>query len=183
MRYDRFAINVVDQIEVADGAADGNDGFLGRTDEKFSPRFGAIYKPQPNISIYASYSKSFLPRSGDQFLTLSPSSENLAPETFENYEIGAKWDITPALSLTTAVFRLDRDDQAVLVNNQGDTTLSGSRTEGFEIQLAGQLTDRLQINAGYSYLDGQQRNQASVNGQDLRIVPSAQKHGVAMDQI
>lgn len=169
VRYDRFAINVVDQIEVADGAADGNDGFLGRTDEKFSPRFGAIYKPQANISIYASYSKSFLPRSGDQFLTLSPTSENLAPETFENYEIGAKWDITPALSLTTAVFRLDRDDQAVLVNNQGDTTLSGSRTEGFEIQLAGQLTDRLQVNAGYSYLDGQQRNQASVNGQDLRL--------------
>ena len=169
VRFDRFAIDVVDQIEVADGAADGNDGLLGRTDEKFSPRFGAIYKPQPNISIYASYSKSFLPRSGDQFLTLNPRTENLTPETFENYEIGAKWDITPALSLTTAIFRLDRDDQAVLVNNQGDTTLSGSRTEGVEIQLAGQLTDRLQVNAGYSYLDGQQRNAATNAGQDLRL--------------
>lgn len=169
VRFDRFDINVVDQIEVADGAADGNDGFLSRTDEKFSPRVGVIYKPQENISIYASYSKSFLPRSGDQFLTLSPATENLAPETFENYEIGAKWDIMPSLSLTTALFRLDRDDQAVLVDNQGNTTLSGSRTEGVEIQLAGRLTDKWQINAGYSYLDGQQRNAASVAGQDLQL--------------
>ena len=160
VRFDSFDISVND-IQ--------NGLLLNRKDEKFSPRVGLIYKPQDNISIYTSYSKSFLPRSGDQFLTLTPTSANLAPETFENYEIGAKWDLTPALSLTTALFRLDRDDQAVLINNQGDTTLSGSRTEGFEIQLAGRLTDKLQVNAGYSYLDGQQRNAATVAGQDLRL--------------
>jgi catecholate siderophore receptor len=160
VRFDRFDIEVND-IQ--------NALVLQRTDEKFSPRFGAIFKPQPNVSIYASYSKSFLPRSGDQFLTLTASTANLAPETFENYEIGFKWDITPALSLTSSVFQLDRDDQAVLVNNQGDTTLSGSRTRGVEIQLAGQVTDKLQINAGYSNLDGEQRNASTVAGQDLRL--------------
>ena len=146
-----------------------NSRLLSRTDEKFSPRFGAIYKPQDNISIYASYAKSFLPRSGDQFLTLTPGNANLAPETFENYEIGAKWDLTPALSLTAALFRLDRDDQAILLDNQGNTTLSGSRTEGVEFQLVGKLTEAWQINAGYSYLDGQQRNAVTVAGRDLRL--------------
>ena len=160
VRFDRFDIEVNDIQNVLQ---------LERTDEKFSPRFGAIFKPQPNVSIYASYAKSFLPRSGDQFLTLDATTANLAPETFENYEIGLKWDIAPALSLTSAVFQLDRDDQSILLNNQGDTTLSGSRTRGWEIQLAGQLTDRLQINAGYSNLDGQQRNAASSAGQDLRL--------------
>lgn len=160
VRFDRFDLDVND-IQ--------NGLLLSRTDEKFSPRFGAIYKPQANISIYASYAKSFLPRSGDQFLTLTPSNANLAPETFENYEIGVKWDLTPALSLTSALFRLDRDDQSILLDNQGNTTLSGSRTEGVEFQLVGKLTDQLQINAGYSYLDGQQRNAASVGGQDLRL--------------
>lgn len=166
VRYDSFDIDVND-IQ--------NAVRLSRKDDKFSPRVGLIYKPQENISIYTSYSKSFLPRSGDQFLTLTPTVGNtlgtvdLEPESFENYEIGAKWDITPSLSLTTALFRLDRDNQATLINNQGDTTLSGSRTEGFEIQLVGRVTDKLQVNAGYSYLDGQQRNQATVDGQDLRL--------------
>ena len=160
VRFDRFDLDVND-IQ--------NGLLLSRTDEKFSPRFGAIYKPQENISIYASYAKSFLPRSGDQFLTLDPTSANLAPETFVNYEIGVKWDLTSGLSLTTALFRLDRDDQAILLDNQGNSTLSGSRTEGVEFQLVGKLTDQLQINAGYSYLDGQQRNASSVGGQDLRL--------------
>lgn len=160
VRFDRFDLDVND-IQ--------NSLLLSRTDEKFSPRFGAIYKPQENISIYASYAKSFLPRSGDQFLTLTPSNANLAPETFENYEIGVKWDLTSGLSLTTALFRLDRDDQSILLDNQGNSTLSGSRTEGVELQLVGKLTDQLQINAGYSYLDGQQRNAATVGGQDLQL--------------
>lgn len=160
VRFDRFDLDVND-IQ--------NSLLLSRTDEKFSPRFGAIYKPQENISIYASYAKSFLPRSGDQFLTLTPSNANLAPETFENYEIGVKWDLTSGLSLTTALFRLDRDDQSILLDNQGNSTLSGSRTEGVEFQLVGKLADQLQVNAGYSYLDGQQRNAASVSGQDLRL--------------
>ncbi|WP_367947344.1 TonB-dependent receptor [Sphingopyxis sp. BSNA05] len=160
VRFDRFDLDVND-IQ--------NGLLLGRTDEKFSPRFGAIYKPQENISIYASYAKSFLPRSGDQFLTLTPSNANLAPETFENYEIGVKYDLTSGLSLTAALFRLDRDDQSILLDNQGNTTLSGSRTEGVEFQLVGKLTEQLQINAGYSYLDGQQRNATTVGGQELRL--------------
>ena len=166
LRYDSFDIDVND-IQ--------NNIRLSRKDDKFSPRVGLIYKPQENISIYASYAKSFLPRSGDQFLTLTPTVGNslgtvdLEPESFDNYEIGAKWDIMPGLSLTTALFRLDRDNQATLLDNQGNTTLSGSRTEGFEFQLVGRLTEKLQVNAGYSYLDGQQRNSATVAGQDLRL--------------
>ncbi len=166
VRFDSFDIDVND-IQ--------NSVRLSRTDDKFSPRLGLIYKPQENVSIYTSYSKSFLPRSGDQFLTLTPTvgdslgTVDLEPESFENYEIGVKWDITPALSLTTALFRLDRDNQATLLNNQGDTTLSGSRTEGAEIQLVGRLTEKLQVNAGYSYLNGEQRNQSTVDGQDLQL--------------
>lgn len=166
VRFDSFDIDVND---IQDNVR------LNRTDDKFSPRIGLIYKPQENISLYASYSKSFLPRSGDQFLTLTPTvgdtlgTVDLEPESFENYEIGVKWDITPSLNLTTALFRLDRDNQATLLNNQGDTTLSGSRTEGVEIQLVGRVTDKLQINAGYSYLDGQQRNEDTVAGQDLSL--------------
>ena len=113
VRYDRFEINGTDLI--------GTPRAFGRTDEKLSPRLGLILKPQENVSIYGSYSRSFLPRSGDQFLTLAPASgsspaqEDLTPERMVNYEIGAKWDIRPDLNLTLALFRLDRNNTAVPV--------------------------------------------------------------------
>ena len=175
LRYDRFDIDVTDFVEVRDGAADGNDGDLGRVDEEWSPRLGLIYKPAQNISVYASYSNSFLPRSGDQFLTLSLSSETLKPEEFENLELGLKWDLSNRLALTAAVFRLDRDSGTAVDPTDPDNTITiGSRTKGFEAQLSGALSPRWNINAGYSYLDANERGRV-VNGavanRDLSQVP------------
>jgi len=157
VRFDRFDLDVVDAFEVADGDADGNDGFLSRVDEEFSPRFGVILKPSENVSFYGSYSESFLPRSGDQFLTLSLTNEALKPQFFKNTEIGAKWDITPALSLTTALFRLERESVTTADPlNPGNTLiLDGTITKGFELQLSGDVTDRWTVNGGVSVLDGE----------------------------
>ena len=151
-RFDRFDVSVMDHMAVS--ASD--DGRRGRVDEEISPRLGFVWKPADHVSIYASYSETFLPSAGDQFLTLSTTSEDIRPQSFENREIGLKWDITPGLSLTTAIFQLERglftsvdpDDASIV------TTVPGSTTEGFEAQLSGELTDAWTINAGYSYLDG-----------------------------
>lgn len=151
-RFDRFDVSVLDRQAVS--ATD--NGRRGRVDEEVSPRFGLIYKPADNISFYASYSETFLPSAGDQFLTLSTTSEDIQPQTFENREIGAKWDINANLSFTAALFRLERgqfttidpDDPSIV------TTVAGSTTEGFELQLVGELADGWTVNAGYSYLDG-----------------------------
>ena len=153
IRYDRFEIDVND---IQAGLT------FNRTDNKWSPRFGLIFKPMESVSIYASYAKTFLPRSGDQFLTLTPTSVTLAPEGFENYEIGAKWDIRPDLRLTAAIFRLDRENGTALdPNNVNNSILTGSRTEGFEIELTGKLLPNWNISAGYSYLDGVERGRIS----------------------
>jgi catecholate siderophore receptor len=148
-RFDSF------DIDVSDFA---NDSEFSRKDEQFSPRFGAIYKPAENVSFYASYSETFLPRSGDQFLTLDLTNSQTEPQGFENKEIGLKYDIQPNLHLTLALFDLEQanfltqdiigGDQDVQVNVQG------SNTQGFEVQLQGDLTDRWAINAGYTYVDG-----------------------------
>ena len=101
IRYDRFRIEGTDLIPATPRA-------FSRTDEKVSPRVGLIYKPQENVSVYASYSQTFLPRSGDQFVSLSTVQENLEPERFTNFELGIKWDIAPSLSATFALYQLDR---------------------------------------------------------------------------
>lgn len=152
-RLDRFDVSVLDLRAVS--ATD--DGRRGRVDEEISPRFGLIYKPAENVSVYASYSETFLPSAGDQFLTLSTTTEDIRPQVFENREIGAKWDVNDRLSFTAALFRLERgqfttvdpDDASIV------TTVAGSTTEGFELQLIGELLDGWTINAGYSWLDGE----------------------------
>ncbi len=145
LRHDRFELDTVDLVS---GAA------LSRTDNLWSPRVGLIYKPVENASIYASYAVSYLPQSGDQFLALSPTTANLEPEEFRNYEIGAKWEARPGLIATAAVYQLDTTNGTAAGPVPGTVVLTGEqRTRGFEAGLTGRLTDALQIAAGYSYTD------------------------------
>ncbi|MBR9825179.1 MAG: TonB-dependent siderophore receptor [Alphaproteobacteria bacterium] len=151
-RFDRFDVEVLDLIAAQNP---NDDGRRARVDEEISPRLGVIWKPAEYVSFYASYSQTFLPSAGDQFLTLSTTTEQIAPQVFENREIGAKWDITPNLSLTASIFQNERGlFTTVNPNNVAQIiTVAGSTTEGFEVQLVGDITDTWSINAGYSYLD------------------------------
>lgn len=165
LRYDRFAIKGTDLV--------GTPRAFARTDEKVSPRIGLILKPRENISVYGSYSQSFLPRSGDQFLTLTTTTQNLAPEKFTNYEIGAKWDVRPDLSVTLALFQLDRTnattpnpDNVTATINVGET-----RTKGVELALTGRINPDWQISGGYTFQDAQLKGNGFVR---LAQVPEHQ---------
>jgi catecholate siderophore receptor len=175
LRYDRFDIDVLDRIEQNDG--DAVDGDFNRVDEEVTPRLGLIYKPAENVSVYASYSETFLPLSGEQFLTLDLTSEGTKPQFFENREIGLKWDLKPALALTAAVFELEQDSfTAVDPQNPEQVVLvDGSRIRGAELQLTGALTDRWAITAGYSYLDGEVRT-ADGTGNDGNSTRQTPEH-------
>jgi catecholate siderophore receptor len=154
VRYDSFDIDVTDEIEASNGSVDGNNGLLGRKDTETSPRLGAIYKPSDDVSFYISLSKSFLPRSGDQFLSLSLNSQALAPEEFENKEFGIKWNLSDSLSFTTSVFEVTQENGIVTdPSNPENAIITGTKTKGIEIQLVGYVTEQWQINAGYSHLN------------------------------
>ncbi|MGR8921934.1 MAG: TonB-dependent receptor [Gammaproteobacteria bacterium] len=172
-RYDDFDIDVLDRIEANDG--DATDGNFSRSDDKVTPRLGGIFKPKEDVSIYVSYSETFLPQSGDQFLTLNLDTESTRPQTFENLEAGIKWDIKPDLSLTAAVFDLEREAfSSVDPEDQAQVLLvDGSETRGFELQLTGLLTEWWSITAGYSYLDGEVKvaDGSGNDGNDTRQTP------------
>ena len=127
-----------------------------RSDEEVSPRFGVVIKPQKNISIYGSYSESFLPRSGEQFANINGSNNALDPNTFTNLEAGVKWDFTQGLSFTAAVFEIEQSSPQVADNDPATLDVIDTTIQGFEAQLQGQVTDRWFVSAGYSYLDGEQ---------------------------
>ena len=157
LRYDRFAITGTDLQPDPDRP-------FARTDDKLSPRLGLIYKPRPNVSIYGSYSQSFLPRSGDQFLTLSTTEQNLEPEEFTNHEVGAKWDIRPNLNVTAALYRLDRTNATTPdpLNPTVTINVGETRTEGMELAVTGRLRPDWQISGGYSWQDARLQGNDSV---------------------
>lgn len=154
-RYDRFEITV-DNIETFIDT--GERDILSRTDEEISPRVGLILKPQENISIYGSYSESFLPRSGEQFADINPPNDALDPNTFENLEAGIKWDAADRVSFTAAIFEVRQSSPQVSDNDPGTLDVIDTQVQGFEFQVKGEVTPWWFVTAGYSYLDGEQAN-------------------------
>src|SRR5262249_54301404 len=111
VRFDRFDLESRDRR---------NGAVFGRTDDLTSPRFGVVLKPVDNVSIYGSYSISYLPSAGDQFSVLAPGTAIAQPEKFTNEEVGLKWDISPRLQFATAVYDLERTNQRLAdPNNPG----------------------------------------------------------------
>jgi len=148
VRFDRFDLDFDDQR-----AANAD---FDRTDETISPRLGVIYRPVEPLTLYASYSVSFLPQSGDQFASLDAISSALDPEEFENFEIGAKWDVLPTLALTAAIYRLDRTNTRAIDPVTSLTVLTGAqRSEGFELGIAGSLSETWEILGGYAFQEAE----------------------------
>jgi catecholate siderophore receptor len=128
-------------------------------DDLLSPRGGLIYKPVEDLSLYASYSMTYVPRAGAQLASLLVTTAAFDPEEFENVEVGAKWDVNPALALSAAVFQLDRKN--VIIPDPSNPTdpaasllVDGQRTKGVELGVSGQLTDSWSIQGGYAWQDG-----------------------------
>mgnify|MGYP001025845207 FL=1 len=167
VRFDNFRVDL----------RNNRNGQSFRSDDNLlSPRAGLVYKTAENMSFYASLSKAFQPRAGDQLASLNASNASLEPERFRNREIGAKWDIHKDLQASIAVYRLDRSN--VAVTDPADSTrmllVDGQYTEGVELGLAGRITDRWQVMGGYAWQSGEittTQSSTAVEGNRLAQLP------------
>jgi catecholate siderophore receptor len=129
---------------------------VDNTDNLVSPRVGLLFKPADEISLYASYSMSYIPRAGEQLSSLNLTNRSLDPEEFENYEIGLKWDYRQDLAFTAAVYRLERRN--VAITDPTDPTKSllvdGQEAKGVELGVTGRITKNWSVAGGYAYQDG-----------------------------
>ena len=168
LRFDSLRI-AVDDLRAVGG------GRFTRRDQLWSPRIGLIAKPMRDLSIYASYSRSYLPQSGDQFSSLTTVTNDLKPERFDNYEVGAKWEILDGLLATAAVYQLDRNNtRATDPLDPTHTVLTGAqRSRGLEIGLERSITSRWLISGGYSLQDAVITSTTSVApaGRKVPLVP------------
>ncbi len=182
-RFDRFYTHFLDGT----GAPGQQD--LKRTDNLPSYRFGAVYHPTPNSSIYVVYGNSYNPSA--ELGTLSGSANNaasvtLAPEKNISYEAGVKVDVLEGnLSLTGAVFRIEKTNLRIPGDPTAPTAqqflvLDGlARVDGFEAGAAGKVTDKWQVIGGYSYLDSSIAKTSNL-AELGRWLPNAPRHNLSV---
>ncbi|WP_255369685.1 TonB-dependent siderophore receptor [Nitrosovibrio sp. Nv17] len=172
IRYDNFDANFVNNR---------NGQRFHASDGLLSPRVGLIYKPAEPVSIYGNYSLAYVPRAGDQLSSLTLSNQALKPEQFMNLELGAKWDIRPDLSLTAALYQLERSN--VIAPVPGDPTrtmlVDGQRSRGAEIGLMGRITPQWSVMGGYAYTDAE-ITRAIMGARAGAVVAQVPRHTVSV---
>ena len=138
-RLDEFDITVVDAL---------NGGTLNQVSEEFSSRLGLVYNPEDTVSWYASYSETFLPKSGGQYASLDSAEQGLDANVFENMEFGVKFTTDNGIDVTASVYELT----SVQPEFDGplQTKVEEIEAEGFELQAAGNVSDNWFMSAGFS---------------------------------
>ncbi|QKE62107.1 TonB-dependent siderophore receptor [Aquipseudomonas campi] len=132
---------------------------LESTDEMLSGRVGLAYKPVENGTIYVAWGNSYNPSAQGLATTgtgLEEGNQNLDPEKNETWELGTKWELLDQrLALNAAIFRVDKTNGRVELDD-GSYELQGEqRVEGFELGASGKLTDKWQAFASYTQLSSE----------------------------
>ena len=126
---------------------------LSQTDNLTSYSLGAVYKPAHNGSIYINHGTSFNPSA--ESISLSVSNSNLEPEKNKITEVGTKWDLLKKrLSTTFAVFRAEKTNARETLNATTSILSGNQQVDGALVQVSGKITDKWNVMAGYTYMDG-----------------------------
>jgi len=146
-RYDVFEAEQDDRVATDD---------FSRTDKEWSPRAGIVWQPTDWQSYYFSYGNSFNPSA--EALSLNASNANLPPEDNRNFEVGAKLDLLNGrLAANAALFRLEKTNARTTdPNDPTFNVLAGEqRTDGLELELAGEILPHWGISVAYALLDAE----------------------------
>jgi iron complex outermembrane receptor protein len=117
----------------------------------FSPRAGLVWQPRETVSLYGSYSQSFVPVIGQDF-----AGNLFEPTIGRQIEAGMKTDLfDKRLFLTMALFRIRKSNISVTdPDHEGFSIQTGEITsKGFEIDAHGSPLPGLSITASLSLLD------------------------------
>ncbi|SIQ17574.1 iron complex outermembrane recepter protein [Chryseobacterium sp. RU37D] len=123
-------------------------------DHAFSPKVGLIYNPNENLSIFATYTNSFVPNAGFDF----DNNSALKPSTVDQYEVGVKknlWNNAIAVNLTAYQINNNNTYTTPINNPTGDSTrkvyAGAVRSRGVELDITGNPLTNLSLIGGVSY--------------------------------
>ncbi|MFO1082428.1 MAG: TonB-dependent siderophore receptor [Reyranellaceae bacterium] len=164
LRFDYYWAQVGNTINSANTIGSTTTPYMVQPITFLSQRYGAIWEPTPEQSYYVAYSTSFNP-SLEQ-LTSTTGTSDLPPESNQNMELGAKYELLKGnLSLTGALFQITKYN-ARTQNPDGTFSPTGTiQVKGARTGVTGRITPQWQVTGGYTYLDAQIVNGVAVNTQ------------------
>ena len=161
--------------ETSTGAGNPQDGMSTvapkRLDNAFSPKVGLVFQPTKDMSLFASYSNSFTPNTGNTF-----NNEPLDPSIIDQYEAGIKKEFfSGLLSTNITVYQITNDNLVQTaafmqdgVTPNSDTSIkvmSGeTKSKGVEVDVTARPIEGLNVIAGYSYNDMRYTKTSGKNG-------------------
>ncbi|WP_227687435.1 TonB-dependent siderophore receptor [Psychrobacter fjordensis] len=152
LRHDKFK-SITDQTKASAGVM-YSDKTINNDASETSGRLAAIYDFDNGLSPYASYSQSFQPVVGSNFVTDEP----FKPTTADQLEAGIKYLSTDGGTKgTLAVFDIKQQNVVVsdYVNYRSQTQTGEIASKGFEVSGSHMLNDWVDVAASYSYTDAE----------------------------
>ncbi|HTR82332.1 MAG TPA: TonB-dependent receptor [Bacteroidota bacterium] len=153
---------------------------IADTREIFSPKLGAMYAIQQNVSLYANVSRGF--RSTDGTI----EDPTLPFITAWAYELGAKFDATDIRG-SVSLFRMDVSNEQTFDPITLTSTSGGqSRRQGVEIDGNVRVTRTVNLTTDWTFNDARYRTLITDDGDTLsgaRVYNTAKYIGVAAVQI
>ncbi|MET3434962.1 iron complex outermembrane receptor protein [Herbaspirillum seropedicae] len=139
----------------------------------FLPQLALIFKPVQNLSLYGSYAETLSLGSSAPFW-VSNFPVTLPPSVARQLEAGAKYELSPDLALTAAVFRTRKAYEYQKPDNStaGFTYVQqGQQTNtGVELGANGKLTPRLAIGAAATVLRARASDTGTASFDDQQVV-------------
>ena len=176
--YAAMRLNLSDPLKVIVGTRltqyekSGNEAagspFIMKVENQLTPYAGVIYDLNENFSLYASYTDIFLPQQKRDI-----SGKYLDPILGKSTEAGVKGEFFEGrLNASLAVFRIEQDNLAQSTGQiiPGTTppetayrASQGATSEGFEVDLAGELSKGWNASAGFTLFRATDANGTDVN--------------------
>ena len=164
LRADHYKLSL-DTFSNTGANAGAQTGDYGFSDTLVNGHVGVSYKINPMGMVYASYGTAQDINGGEPdtgtssgyggLVIFNGSAAGAKPETSQNIELGTKWNLLDdKLLATAAMFQATKSDvmEGADYNTVGTFNTGKNRVRGFELGLAGNLTSKLQMQAGLAVM-------------------------------
>lgn len=155
------------------------------TNSVFNPKASLIWEPSDALSTYVTYSKASVPQAnaignGESLTSITLggtiSRADLAPETTETFDLGAKLALFGnRLLVQSSIYQINRSNATESDPVTGFLQYSAEpaqRLRGFELGLSGGISPSLRLSANYAYIDAKIREAFTGTTGTVAVIPN-----------
>lgn len=186
IRYDDYAVKLSRAAGIGSNGAAVTSQYLASKAEFFNYQASLVYKPIEVVSLYGSFSTSSNPSgeqvdgSGATYNGLAENTKNLEPERNISYELGAKLELADGkLLLSSALFQITKKNAREQVAPGVFDTVGQLRARGVEFGASGNITRRLAVFGGLTWLDAKVRK-ATVKANEGARFPNVPEYSLSL---